>query len=84
MNSFVPPVKRMPNFVARAATAWLPTRWRARIATTLSEYWSALRTRTGPRSSWSASLGVQLFPNGVAMSRRRLPGVSCLASNALA
>ena len=56
-----------PSFVARSATASLPTRWSARIAGMLSEYWSALRTRTGPRSSWSASRGVQ--PRAVELGR---------------
>ena len=46
----------------------------------LSEYWSALRTRTGPRSSWSASRGAQSWrrSNSVVMSSSRLPGVSAL------
>ena len=48
LNSFVPPAKRIPNFVARAEIASVPTRWNARIAGTFSEYWSAFRTRTGP------------------------------------
>ena len=38
----------MPSASALSATASLPTRWRARIAGMLSEYWSARRTRTGP------------------------------------
>ena len=54
------------------------------MAGTLSEYWKAFRTSTGPRSSWSASRGVQPFPNWVVMSSRRLPGVSRRVSNALA
>ena len=58
------------------ATASFPTRCRARIAGTFSEYWSAWRTRTGPRSSWSPSRGDQSSRtlNLVVTSRRRLPG----------
>ena len=59
-NASRPPVKRSPSASAvLSATASLPTRSRARMAGMLSEYWSALRTRTGPRSSWSASRGAQ-------------------------
>ena len=48
------------------------------MAGMLSEYWSALRTRTGPRSSWSASRGAQSSRrlNSVVTSSSRLPGVS--------
>src|SRR4029079_8085805 len=85
-NAPLPPAKRILIFSAVMATRSLPTRWSARIAGMFSEYWSALRTRTGPRSSWSASRGAQSWPrsNSVVTSSRRLPGVSRLASNALA
>ncbi len=56
------------------------------MAGMLSEYWMALRTRTGPRSSWSASRGTQSCraSNFVVTSSSRLPGVSLWLSNALA
>ncbi len=56
------------------------------MAGMLSEYWSALRTSTGPRSSWSASRGAQSSRalNSVVTSSSRLPGVSRFESNALA
>ena len=49
-NASRPPMNRMPIRSAVSATRSLPTRSRARMAGMLSEYWSALRTRTGPRS----------------------------------
>ncbi len=85
-NAFLPPANRRPIRSAVSATAWLPTRWSVRIAGMLSDIWSAFRTRTGPRSSWSASRGAQRArgANVVVMSRSREPGVSFLRSNAVA
>ena len=52
----------------------------------LSDIWSASRTRTGPRSSWSASFGAQSAAgaNSVVMSSSSEPGVRARRSNAVA
>ena len=85
MNAGLPPWNARPIFAAWSATAALPTRWSARIAGMLSDIWSAWRTRTGPRSRPSASLGAQFSARlkCVVMSSSSEPGVRTLRSNAV-
>ena len=79
-----PLMKLKPAFTAYLRTVRTPVRSRARMAGMFSEYWSASRTSTGPRSIESASLGAHPAPNGVVMSSRTVPAVRAPVSKPVA